>query len=142
MAVLDITPGIEVTICSGGQALPEYENNDTKAEQVNSSAYKTYRTVSRYVESVTGQEFSVNMSLSPRFNFDCPTIAFRVHVDGVEVFTNLAFNHEYAHMARHWHGIVAGIMSNELDPQKCSLQRFKFAGLNLSMSPHLITWLC
>jgi hypothetical protein len=84
MAVHNLVPGLAVTICGGGQTLLEYENSGVEVEPGNQAAYKASRTVSKYVQPVTGHEFSIKMSLGASFNFDCPTLAFKVYVDGIE----------------------------------------------------------
>jgi len=135
MAILDIPKlrGMEVTIHFGGQALQEYgDDQDVEAAPGEIGAYQASRTVSKYIESVTGQKYSVELSLQKPFKFDCPSLAYRISIDGVETEQDpLALRRGYS-AARGWTRSVEGIKSYKASDKTSSLRKFKFSAINTS----------
>lgn len=75
MAISELMPGVDVCIKVDGQALREYEDNDTEDED---------RTVMRYIEAVSGQVFELQIEVKQNFKFFGDVLSFDVHVDGSE----------------------------------------------------------
>lgn len=73
MAVIDILPGVQIELKANGTALKEYEDHNPK---------EGVRTVTRYVEVISGQEFVVSIKLLPNFVFRSDCVLFDLHADG------------------------------------------------------------
>lgn len=78
MAKIDALPGIEVDIISNGVILPEYPDDDY-SEVVPRLAD---RTVSRYIESESEQEFTFQFTVKPPYKHDCDYVGFYITIDG------------------------------------------------------------
>lgn len=87
MAVSDVLPGVEVTIVSGNAKLKEYEDDDIELEGQE-------RTITRYVEAVSGQEFEIHWRVDESVEFlgDCMT--FHIYVDGQRVMKRYTTDRE------------------------------------------------
>lgn len=73
MAITDVLPGVQIQIIVNGTALQEYEDQGST---------EGVRTVKRYIEVVSGQRFSVLITLLPHFIFKGDCIRFRIYADG------------------------------------------------------------
>ncbi|KAF7888086.1 uncharacterized protein EAF02_002627 [Botrytis sinoallii] len=86
MAVLEDVRGIEVTVCVDKQALQEYDDHEPECVSAEAGGYdKATKTVSKYIESTTGNVFYVNLEIRKAYKFDSPNISFQVFVDGMKV---------------------------------------------------------
>src|ERR1700731_644275 len=77
MTVLDALPSIEVSVLVAGKELMEYEGRNEVDDEPLAS-----KTVLRYIESISGSEFAINLVVLPLFHLDCPEVVFNVFVDG------------------------------------------------------------
>jgi hypothetical protein len=77
MAILDSCPGIEVTICSKGESIPEYDDPNVSREENGQD-----NTVTKYVESRPGADFSLRYRDSPPFRHRSHQISFIPFLDG------------------------------------------------------------
>ncbi|KAK5697157.1 hypothetical protein LTR97_007292 [Elasticomyces elasticus] len=75
MVALDGLPGVDVSIVAVNQPLTEYEDRD---DEDNDSD----RTITRYIEAVTGQIFAVRITVQQGFRSGGDGLAFYIHVDG------------------------------------------------------------
>ncbi|KAK3112409.1 hypothetical protein LTR53_011356 [Teratosphaeriaceae sp. CCFEE 6253] len=73
MVAVDILPGIDVTIRINGQPLSEHEDPDEEQED---------RTVTRYVQAVSGQIFDICISARKDFRSAGDALSFHIHTDG------------------------------------------------------------
>lgn len=79
MAILNELPGIEVAICVDDQPLQEHEDEDDhEAAPGPVGAYQASKTVFKYIEAVTDKEFSIKFAVKAGYQFDCPTLGFRI----------------------------------------------------------------
>lgn len=78
MAVSDEIPGLEVTITVNGKPLKEYEDTTLREEE---------RTVTRYIEAVSGQEFKVCFKVRNGAHFAGNLLACKISMDGNFVVT-------------------------------------------------------
>jgi hypothetical protein len=64
MAIFAGVPGIEVTIHQNGVATREYDNDEVDMNDGSAlSQYQASKTVSKYIEAHTGQDFSIEVRL-------------------------------------------------------------------------------
>ena len=89
MVIQDHTPGLEVVVCMDGKPLEEYENDEEEEAkpglQTGVMKYQAARTITKYIESVSDQEFIIQIDLAPPFKMDCACLSIEVHIDGREV---------------------------------------------------------
>lgn len=89
---------IEVTVQSGGQALEEYRDEDNdeenqmlyeerQADRANGNLTEnpSHSRVSKYIESVTGAEFTIKAVVPASFQMRSNALRFRVLMDGKPV---------------------------------------------------------
>lgn len=62
MAVFQGLPGVEVTVLINGVRVREYQDDDIDAKSDELSQYQASKTISKYIESLTGEEFSIEVS--------------------------------------------------------------------------------
>lgn len=73
MAVIDVLPGVEVTVDVDGNPLKEYEDRDEEEPE---------KTITRYVEAQSGKKFSIRVKCSKECKFKGDSITFRFYADG------------------------------------------------------------
>ena len=73
MAVIDDLPGVKVEITIEDNSLAEHVENGLVEDE---------RTLTRYIEAVSDQQFEVYIELLPNFDYKGDCIAFVVTVDG------------------------------------------------------------
>jgi hypothetical protein len=101
MAILDLVPGIEVSVCVDGHPLKEYnDDEEVEAQPREAFQHQATRTVSKYVESTTDKEFEIRYSVTRAFKMDCPTLSFRIFVDGARARSCLFEVREYKELAK------------------------------------------
>lgn len=76
MAIIDDLPGVKIEVTVEGVAREEHTDPDVAEDE---------RTITRYIEAATGQEFVVNIELLPDFEFKGTCVAFEVSIDGRQV---------------------------------------------------------
>jgi hypothetical protein len=85
MAIFDLLPDIGVTVEVDKQPLKEYNDDDLEVVPGKFGQYQASRTVAKYVEAVSGKEYSINVKVGSGYQRDCPTLGFSVKIDGKEV---------------------------------------------------------
>ncbi|PMD38441.1 hypothetical protein L207DRAFT_599223 [Hyaloscypha variabilis F] len=126
MAVLKGLEGIEVTVRVDNSALHEYNDDEVSNELVPIGEYQASKTVSKYIEAFTGKEFTIVMTVRALYQMDCPTLSFRVMVDGNHASNPLLRKSNYR--GNNWEKKVAGIRHQLEGPSKrCSIKKFLFA---------------
>lgn len=124
MAILDALPGVVVSISAAGKELTEFEDH-----QENLQGPLAGKTVLRCLESVSGTEFAVNLTVSSSFVFDCPNIVFNVHVDGN--FIVRKYFEPLKVSGSHWTRTVSGMYA-VLPDGSSGLRKFKFNSIKTS----------
>ena len=126
MAVLEILLGIEVAVCVDGEPLVEYVDGDFEAGLGST-------TVSNYIQSETGKEFSIKLIVKDPFDLSYPTLSFQIIVDGVKVREPLLRRATYEHGARFWESMWNGVKLATGDEEKeCIEHPFKFSKITAS----------
>ncbi|KAF7871595.1 hypothetical protein EAF04_003702 [Stromatinia cepivora] len=91
MAISDLLPGVETTVCVDGIPLVEYDNNDIKSEAGTSVEKKALasKTVSKYIEALTDKNFVVNVAVNKAYksNYanDSSCLIVKITIDGITV---------------------------------------------------------
>jgi hypothetical protein len=93
MAIQDNIPGLEVTVCIDGKPLEEYDNDEEEEAKPGLDPevmkYQAARTVTKYIESVSDQEFIIQIKLAPPFKMDYACLSTSVQIDGRKVASPL-----------------------------------------------------
>ena len=109
MVTHSLIPGIKITVLVDGQPLEEYDckNDETKEVAQDIAKHQNKRTTTKYIESITGKQFIVQLKVDSTFKFDSPNILFDVHVDGNSIDSPLCSKRDVK-SARPWLENVAG----------------------------------
>ena len=100
MAIIDLVPGIEVSVCVDDHPLEEYnDDEEVEAQPGGAIQHQATRTVSKYVESATDKEFEIRYNVTSAFNMDCPTVMFKFFVDGTHIASRILPAHKYKMLA-------------------------------------------
>ena len=73
MAINDIMPGVKVEVFVNGQALTEHTDKDLDNDE---------RTITRYIEAISGEEFEIRVELDEEFKFKGNCLSWDVFADG------------------------------------------------------------
>ncbi|PQE06594.1 hypothetical protein CJF31_00009722 [Rutstroemia sp. NJR-2017a BVV2] len=85
MAILDLLPDIEITVDVDKQPLKEYNDDDLQVVPGEVGEYQASRTVSKYIEAVSGKDYCINMKVGSGYQRDCPTLSFELDIDGKRI---------------------------------------------------------
>ncbi|KAH8597435.1 hypothetical protein B0O99DRAFT_684760 [Bisporella sp. PMI_857] len=123
MAIHESLPGVEVTICVDGEALKEYEaeNEEAKHEIEAVRLHQAERTVTKFVESVTGKVFCVKIQVHPSCKESLYKLGFETLVDGVRAMEPLISRRAYCTSTME--ELILGFTHRATS----TLQRFMFA---------------
>ncbi|PMD38440.1 hypothetical protein L207DRAFT_585338 [Hyaloscypha variabilis F] len=126
MAILSSLPGIQVTVCVGGQDAPEHDDNDMEPNP-------EPNLVSSYIEAETMMEFSIKLIVQDPFNLSYPTLGFQIYVDGVKVREPLLRRVIFEKANGYWESMWGGIkLSTGDDQENCVERPFKFSEIHTS----------
>src|SRR4051812_8287376 len=91
MAIHEDLEGIEVAVCMNGQEMGEYEDEGYQSSHESATVrmHEDRWAVSKYVESVINNTFSVKCTVNPAYRASSPRILFQVFVDGVKAHGRL-----------------------------------------------------
>ncbi|KAE9368744.1 hypothetical protein N431DRAFT_494139 [Stipitochalara longipes BDJ] len=127
MAVLEGLEGIEVTVCVDNQALREYDDDEVEKQSGAIGEYQASKTVSKYIEAVTGKEFTISLAVRAPYKMDCPTLVFQINLDGSKVARPMLRKSQYQYRLG-WERVTSGV-KHQLDgaSKRCSIRHFRFA---------------
>lgn len=130
MTVLPAVPGIEVTIQSFEEDLPEYEDESWTHEKWASIA--EWNRKSTYVECQSGAEFRVKIVVQNPFVIDSENLSFKASVDGHSICQIYCpadrYNLQYGYYVAHLDAKV-----ERVTPTSVSRRPLKFASITKGM---------
>lgn len=92
MAILDLLPGVEVTIMTGPEILQEFdvadheeEANKTDECQTPIQLHQKSHTIEKFIEARSGQEFKIRLIMKDPYRFETARTGFRIYLDGTLV---------------------------------------------------------
>ncbi len=142
MAIPERVPGLQACVLVDGNALPEYDHEEiepTKPGPI--GEHQAVRTVSKYIEAVSGKEFGIRISLNTPFKLNCPTLTVRIQIDGKWVGgtyirkASHPASYRGANVISRVDKDVAGARAAAPDhPRMHFLKPFKFSAINTSKS--------
>lgn len=81
MAVHDNLPGIEVSVRMDGEKMKEYNaENEINHYDRKAFLHQTAWSVTKFIESVEGSEFSVKIDIEKPYKLDCDALSFQLEV--------------------------------------------------------------
>ncbi|PQE27998.1 hypothetical protein CJF32_00005765 [Rutstroemia sp. NJR-2017a WRK4] len=124
-------PGLEVTVQIGESSAVEYEDDEEiEVAPGPAGVHQAARTVSKYIEAVTGAEFSIRVSFYRIFKWDSPVIEVWLTVDGTWISGDLIHSKPNEEVSRELQGMhqppVAGSRVREW-----TLKKLQFAQLEI-----------
>ena len=130
-----ILKGIEASVIVDGKALAEYDDEDTLDESPDQTSE-----VSKYIEAVSGAEFSISITVPRSYNFVGNAIALEPSIDGVCVHNRLCREAILKNLREDWHMIIAG--SRVKNGEKWYQRSFKFDDIKIGETCFHILILC
>lgn len=79
MAIIDLIPGLKISIAVDGMTLPEYED-EVDDEGLRGPQHRAV--ARRYVESSSDKEFAIQLRLHEPYRMDFDSLLFYVSIDG------------------------------------------------------------
>jgi len=139
MAILEDLPGIEATVRVNGEPLFEYDDDEEYQPQDDDvPRHKRAKVTSHYIESATGAEFTIKISVGQPYKMKCPSLGFKVFIDGVCTNRGLVRNLEYLPQIG-WRKECTGVSTRDVIRKTKRTQNFTFARLQTSMLAFLCT---
>lgn len=133
MAILPELPGIQVNVQVNRQPLDEYDDDEAYQPQPDIREDRRAVVVSKYVKSVTGEQFTVNIVVGSPYVLDCGSLQFIVQVDGIDVCSYHVNKSEYD-PDRPRNFAVRGRKTTDFRNQTWTLQPFQFSKLETDES--------
>jgi hypothetical protein len=90
MAILDTLPYIKSRIYVDGQPLEKFDDNEDEEHDVGPAAeYRSARTMTKYIESISDKEYAVKLDIDALHQHDSPSLLHRINIDGKQLATNV-----------------------------------------------------
>lgn len=126
MAILTDVPGLNIEIRARGQELAEHYPDEEECHS---------KTVTKYIEAVTNEEFEVSLSVPKHFKFFEYDLAVQVYLDGE--FADALVLKE-VEMRKGLHTRIGGV--KRYDGLKWQQRNFRFAHLQTSEYPETLVY--
>jgi len=133
MARFPDVPGLNVTINVNGEPLVEYEDDNIDETLQDEAAPLRAKAISKYVTSVTDQEFTIDLTVGAEYITTSPSLTFRLSVDG-EWISSPILTQSYFWVGRDQKRTIIGPESYDAYTQKGFVHHMKFAGIKTSRS--------
>jgi hypothetical protein len=132
MAIHKDVEGIEVFICVDGERATGYNADYEFYEEENQAVaeHQERVTISNYVESTTGKEFSIHLLVKSSYQMDSPALSFQTSVD--ENWVNLVFVDKEDINGEPWSYVVDKVTTKKEDGRGVVYRKFVFASIKTS----------
>ena len=121
---MTILKGIEASVIIDGKALAEYDDEDTRDDKSDPTSE-----VTKYIEAVSGAEFSINVTMPKSYDFVGNALAFKFSLDGVRVWIWLCREAKLKDLREDWHVTIAGLQVK--NGEEWYLRPFKFNDIKI-----------
>ncbi|PQE20745.1 hypothetical protein CJF30_00002064 [Rutstroemia sp. NJR-2017a BBW] len=128
MAISHLLPDIEVTVDVDKQPLKEYNDDDIEVVPGKIGEHQASRTVAKYIEAVSGKEYSINMKVGSGYQRDFPTLGFTITIDGKKVVSWLLTEDRGLPWSKRTKGVESVVDGHGI------LKCFQFSGLKTCKS--------
>lgn len=119
-----ILKGLEASVIIDGKALTEYDDEDALDESPDQTSE-----VSKFIEAVSGAEFSISITMPKSYNFVGNAISFELSLDGVRVWVCVCREARYKELREDWHVTIAGPQVKK--GEEWYLRPFKFNDIKI-----------
>lgn len=131
MAIIPQYPGLETSIISKGAPLAEYP---APIHSENSEALPDLAVVSKYIESVTNQEFTLSVAIKGPFVMTSTAVLVEVWVDGRRLHGTILTRNRFLKKGGQIGKLIKGIDISVGNQRKVRV--FKFAKIETSKHFH------
>jgi hypothetical protein len=131
MAVLPSLPGIEVTVCVNKVPLKEYFDDEPSENPGRHRDSLAPRIVSKYIEAITDQEFTLHFRVAKPYDVDSPSLVFSTSVDGKNISSTL-FRLSKHESITPLEKDTLGVKSYNSETGKSTFQALKFSRISTS----------
>ncbi|KAK0118013.1 hypothetical protein ONS95_012324 [Cadophora gregata] len=140
MAVLDIVEGLTAEILINGEPAQEFDDPDEIQVEHQDPAIRRHQmkhTVSKYIESKSGQKFSIQMTVGRPLghaNMAHPKLTMDVEVDGIHAWTLICARPWFKHNedGAEWTDVLTGPKNGK--GHGCTTREFSFLKIQTSKS--------
>lgn len=135
MAIHEDFPGITATVLMDDGPIPEYDikNDDVEHEDPEVIEHQEASTVTKYIECIESQPFSINIEIKRPYRFDCNALSFEFYVDGEWIATEAMMEEDYRKSKKKFSTEMKGLSVQ--DGRKSVLKPFVFAKIKIGTSP-------
>lgn len=131
MVVLDRLAGVKCYVQVNGVTVQEYDDDeDVETQPGPVGEYQALRTVTKYIEAVTGAEFSIACHFSSQFKMDSPNLELRMYVDGIYTQGRVIGPHDLGSYFN-LEGPIIFHPSSKGSAQRFTTQKYKFSKLDI-----------
>lgn len=138
MAVLDKLPGLEFYFEVNGERLEEYDDEEeVEIKPGPVGEYQSSRTVTKYIEAVTGAAFGIKCHISSGFKMNSPNLCIRVCADGNYIEGKVAGPY-YIGSTFTFHGAPIFYPMSRGSAERHARQNYRFFELDICKFSHYI----
>lgn len=127
MAILPAVPGLEVTIQSFNEDLPEYDD-DSDFTQSKFAHLPEGKRSQKFVECKTNAEFRIRLVLKHPYKMDCQSLAFKANVDGHGIAQATCTDAWFARCSGYYMELITARL-DRISPTQLSSRNLKFSSI-------------
>ncbi|KAK0104436.1 hypothetical protein ONS95_004726 [Cadophora gregata] len=127
MAILPAVPGLEVTIQSLNQDLPEYDDDGDFTQSKFAHLPEGQRS-QKFVECKTNAEFRIRLVLKHPYRMDCQSLAFKANVDGHGIAQATCTDAWFGRCSGYYMELITARL-DRISPTQLSSRTLKFSSI-------------
>ncbi|KAI9047800.1 hypothetical protein LZ554_008509 [Drepanopeziza brunnea f. sp. 'monogermtubi'] len=127
MAILDAVPGLEVTIQSFDEVLPEYQDDGDWTQSRFAHIPKACRS-QKYVECQTDAEFRIRITLKHPYKMNSQSLVFKANVDGHGIAQATCTDAWFARCSGYYMELITARL-DRISPTQLSSRALKFSSI-------------
>jgi len=132
MAILPAVPGLEVTIQSFNEDLPEYDDEGDFTQSKFAHLPEGKRS-QKYVECKTDAEFRIRLVVKHPYKMDCQSLAFKANVDGHGIAQATCTEAWFTRCSGYYMELITARL-DRISPTELSSRTLKFSSIKKGRS--------